>query len=429
MIADVPDEEFLEPDRLQSLQRRKLTELIAEVRASNRFYRGKLGGVAFDPRHDRLDGLPFTTRTELQEDQEVNPPYGSNLTYPLDRYVRLHQTSGSTGMPLRWLDTAADWSWFKRTWETIYRAAGATGHERILFPFSFGPFIGFWAAFDSAADLGHLALAGGGMSTEARLRFLIDNAATFVCCTPTYALRMAEVAAREGIDLAASDVRGLIVAGEPGGSIAATRARIESAWGARVFDHVGMTEIGAWGFECLESPGGIHVNEAEFVAEVIDPSTTQAVEDGECGELVLTNLGRIGSPLIRYRTGDQVRLTRRRCACGRSYARAEHGILGRLDDMLIIRGNNVFPSAVEGIIREFDEVAEFQLSVTRRGAMSDLRVTVEPVDTAGADVGTLVTRLTEAIRNRLYFTPAVTIAEAGALPRFEMKARRLVSES
>ena len=156
------------------------------------------------------------------------------------------------------------------------------------------------------------------------------------------------------LDLAGSDVRSLIVAGEPGGSIPATRARLESAWGARVFDHIGMTEIGPWGFECVEEPGAVLAMESEFIAAVIDPATGEPVEDGQPGELVLTNLGRSGMPLIRYRTGDRAILTRDQCWGGRWFARAEGGVLGRLDDMLIIRGQNVFPAAVEDVLRGFE---------------------------------------------------------------------------
>jgi phenylacetate-CoA ligase len=336
----------------------------------------------------------------------------------------MHQTSGSGGTPLRWLDTPESWEWFKRCWQVIYSAAGFRAEDRFAFPFSFGPFIGFWAAFEAAAALGRLCLPAGGMTTRARLRYILENEATVVCCTPTYALHMAEVAAEEGMDIAHSAVRALLVAGEPGGSIPATRAKIESAWGARIFDHPGLTEVGPWGFECLEAPGGVHVIETEFIPEVIDPVTTGPVRAGEIGELVLTNLGRHGSPLIRYRTGDQVRMTRGRCACGRHFARMEGGVLGRTDDVLWVRGNNVFPSAVEAVLREFDAVAEFRIRVDGSGPMTELCLDVEPVTPAAASG--LDGRIVNAVRDRLGFSPRVTLVPPGALPRFEMKAKRLV---
>ena len=424
MPYHIHDEETLDRDGLGALQRRKLAAMLEAVLKTNAFYRRKLAGLAFNAQEDALDVLPLTTRGELQQDRAEHPPYGSNLTYPVESYVRLHQTSGTSGVPMRCLNRAEDWVWWKRCWGIIYRAAGVTDGDRFIFPFSFGPFIGFWAAFDSAISLGNLCLPAGSMTTQARLRFMFENDVTFICCTPTYALRMIEVAAGEGIDLARSTVRGLIVGGEPGGSIPATRSRIETAWAARVFDHPGLTEVGPYGFECVEAPGGVHVAESEFIAEVIDPKTERLVPDGEPGELVLTSLGRWGSPVIRYRTGDHVRMTRGRCACGRWFGRLEGGILGRIDDMLIIRGNNVYPSAIEAILREFSGVAEFRLDVTERGAMADLRIEIEP--TADADRVRLARQVSDAIRVRLLFRPDIALVEPGALPRFEMKARRLV---
>jgi len=427
-MTEVPfhdaEEETLDPQSLAILQRRKLRARWAEVLRDNAFYRHKLAGVTFDPLSDPLVRLPMTTRAELQQDQRNHPPYGTNLTFELSRYRRVHQTSASQGAPLRWLDTEESWIWWKRCWAIIYRAAGLTQDDRFLFPFSFGPFIGFWAAFESAAALGNVCLPCGGMTTSARLRYLMDHRATVVCCTPTYALRMAEAARDEALDLASTPVRALIVAGEPGGSVPATRQRIERAWGARAFDHAGMTEVGPWGFECLEAPGGMHVMESEFIAEVVDPASGEPVADGQAGELVLTNLGRAGSPLLRYRTGDEVRLTHQRCPCGRWFARVEDGILGRLDDMVIIRGNNIFPSAVEDVLCGFADVAEFGIEVDERGPMPELCILVEP--RPEADRAGLGHRVESAIRDRLHFRPRVVLVEPGTLPRFEMKARRLL---
>ena len=421
------EEEMLDPSGLAALQRRKLAAMWPVVLASNAFYRSKLASIDFDPAADSLQKLPFTTRAELERDQAQHPPYGTNLTRPLADYVRLHQTSGSGGgAPMRWLDTADNWLWWKRLWGIIFAAAGVTRQDRMFFPFSFGPFVGFWAAFESAVALGNLSLSGGGMTTPARLRFMLENACTVVCCTPTYALRMAEVAAAEGIDLPASPVGKLVVAGEPGGSIPATRQRIEQAWGARVYDHTGMTEIGALGFECEQAPGGVHLIESECIAEVIDPASGKPVVDGEQGELVLTNLGRRDSPLIRYRTNDQVRLTRgRRCACGRWFARMEGGILGRIDDMVVVRGNNIFPASLEAIIRRFDAVAEFRIQVME-DATSLTRLQVEVEAANGTDTTQLTRQVARAIQDALNFRADVRAVAAGSLPRFDMKATRFI---
>jgi phenylacetate-CoA ligase len=425
--AQPPPDDRLAPQTLAQLQRRKLDALLTEILGKNSFYTAKFAGLNFDPLRHPLDRLPFTTRKELEADQLAHPPYGTNLTYPLDRYCRLHQTSGSGGRPMRWLDTRESWDWFKRLWVTIYSAAGVKPGDRLMFPFSFGPFVGFWAAFESAAAMGNLALAAGGMTTAARLQMLLDNDVDVVCCTPTYALHMAQSAKAEGIDLPNAKVSKLIVAGEAGGSIPEIRNRIQDLWGARVFDHTGMTEIGALGFECAEAPGGVHLNEAECIAEVIDPHTGQLVPDGQPGELVLTNLGRWGSPLIRYRTNDQVRLSRKQCACGRWFARMEGGILGRLDDMISVRGNNLFPSGLEAIVRRFPEVAEFRVTVIGTGALAEVEIELEPLAESAAP--NLADRVARAVQNTLSFRAAVRTVPCGSLPRFEMKAKRFVKRN
>jgi phenylacetate-CoA ligase len=418
---------FLDRPAIAALQRDRLRALFEEILPRNEFYRRKAAAVGFKPEQLRgpadLAMLPFTTKAELTADQEEHPPYGTALTYGRDHYVRLNQTSGTTGRPLRWLDTAESWDWALGCWETIYRTVGLKPGDRVFFPFSFGPFLGFWTAFDAAGRMGFLCLPGGGMSSVARLHFLLDNEATAVLCTPTYALRLAEVARETGIDLHGSGVRTLIVAGEPGGSIPATRARIEGAWGARVFDHTGLTEVGPVGIECRENPGGLHILEHEYVAEVIDPVTLEPAGIDEPGELVLTNLGRHGSPVIRYRTGDLVRASSERCPCGRWFLRLDGGILGRVDDMIHVRGNNVFPTALEAVFRRFPEMAEYRVEVDEDGTMAVLRVEVEPVR---AETGPLLAqRIDRAIRDELLFRAEVRPVSPGTLPRFEMKAQRV----
>ncbi|HKQ49063.1 MAG TPA: AMP-binding protein [Phycisphaerae bacterium] len=427
MAYHIAEEETLDRPSLAALQRRKLAAMLDEILPHNPFYRTKFVGWTAERAVSEFESLPITTRAELEADQATHRPYGTNLTYPPSEYCRLHQTSGSTGVPLRVLDRAKDWEWWKRCWGIIYRGAGVISEDRFAFAFSFGPFIGFWAAFESAVAMGNMSLPAGGMSTSARLAYILANNVTVVCCTPTYALRLAEIAAAEKLDLAGSKVRLLIVAGEPGGSMSATREAIEGAWGARVFDHTGMTETGPHGFECVQSPGGVHLIESEFIVEVVDPASGTALPDGQAGELVVTNLGRWGWPVIRYRTGDQVRVTRERCACGRWFARMEGGILGRIDDMLFIRGNNVFPAAVEDIVRGVGGVAEFRVYVAAKGAMTALTIEVEAE--GSGDAAPVAARVERAIHDRLLFKPEVRVVAAGSLPRFEMKAKRVIRES
>jgi phenylacetate-CoA ligase len=240
--------------------------------------------------------------------------------------------------------------------------------------------------------------------------------ATALVCTPSYALHLVEVAHERGIDLCRGSVRVTVHAGEPGAGIPAVRARIQEHWGARAFDHAGMTEMGAYGYECAEQ-AGLHVNESEFIAEVVDPASGAPAREGE---LVLTNLGRLGSPAVRYRTGDRVRVAGAPCPCGRTFLRLEGGILGRLDDMLIVRGVNVFPSAVEGIVRRFTAVDEFQLEVFRAGELDEVRVLLEVGDDA------TVRSVQEALRVGLGIRLEVRAVPPRSLPRHELKARRVV---
>lgn len=422
--------EHLTRDQLRARQTEKLQKLLSEVSRSNPFWSERFRSVGVDVSAIRtlgeIDVLPLTTKADLVADHEANAPFGSNLTYPITSYCRMHQTSGTTGRPLRWLDTPESWTWFANCWGQIFRLAGVTPNDRIFFPFSFGPFIGFWAAFEGASRLGNLVIPGGGMSSEGRLKMIEETAATVICCTPTYALRLAEVAEGQGIDLASSSVRLIVVAGEPGGNVSSVKQRIESAWGATVVDHWGMTELGSLATAAIGDPTGLYVLEAECIAEVLDPTTLKPVEPGQTGELVMTNLGRIGSPLIRYRTGDLVQVSQTPSPIGLSLLRLEGGILGRSDDMVTIRGNNVFPTSVESVVREFDDVAEFRIVIQTVRSMKHLRLDLEPVSDSIAE--SLPRRVSRAIKDRLNFTAEVVCVPCGSLPRFELKGRRLVRE-
>src|SRR6266545_7636389 len=278
--------------------------MIQAVLPTNDFYRKKLSNndIKDIGSSDELVQLPFTTKGELVEDQFQHPPFGSDLTFAPKRYIHIHQTSGTTGKPMYWLDTEESWTWWAECWKLIFQAAGVSIQDRIYFAFSFGPFIGFWAGWEGARKVGAMAVSGGGQSTAQRLKAIIDYGATVLVCTPTYALHMASEARKAGMDLAKqSAVKITIHAGEPGASIPSTKKMIEEAWGAKCYDHAGATEVGAFGFQCQFQPEAVHVNEKEFIAEVVDPATGMPVKDNEQGELVLTNLGRIGSPVIRYR--------------------------------------------------------------------------------------------------------------------------------
>lgn len=278
---------------LQPLE--SLRQMLGVLLASNRFYADRLRRAGVTPENlaslaDFSARVGFTGKEDLVQDQAAFPPYGSNLTFPVESYSRYCQTTGTTGNPLLWLDTAQSWEWLLGNWMSIYRAVGVTAADRIYFAFSFGPFLGFWTAFEAAAQLGCLCLPGGGLSSAARLRAMQVNLATVLLCTPTYALHLAEAAQSAGVD--PGFLRTLIVAGEPGGSVPEVRARISAAWGgARVIDHYGMTELGPVAYEEPHRPGSLRVLEHSYYPEVIDPQTGRAVPDGMLGELVLTPIG------------------------------------------------------------------------------------------------------------------------------------------
>ena len=406
---------------LQEVQLRKFQLMFGQVLTHNAFYQNKYSKIGIESATDirsLLDfyQLPYTTKQELVHDQAENPPYGTNLTFPVELYTHIHQTSGTTGEPLRCLDTEESWEWWAQCWAAVYRAAGVTPSDRVFFAFSFGPFIGFWSAYAGAQRIGALALPGGGMSSLQRVKFMLKNDVTVLVCTPTYALHLAEVAEHEGINLADSNVRVTIHAGEPGASLPATKERIERAWGAKCCDHAGATEVGAWGFEDAKY-GHFHVNEGEFIAEIIDENGNHADE----GELVITNLGRIGMPVIRYRTGDRVAVDTSSTASDRTFLRLKGGVIGRIDDALIVRGINIFPSAIENIVRRFPEVGEFAVDVYRNKNLDEMEIRVE---IGGSEPGGVAKAIGKELRNGLGLRVQLSVVPHGTLPRFDLKARR-----
>ena len=416
---------------LSAYQGERLAQLLDRIYGRNPFYTRKLdaAGVRVDALRfpDDLSKLPLTTKAELISDQAAHPPWGTVLTEGIEQYTRYCQTSSTTDRALCWIDTNESWQWMLECWKVVYRAAGIKPGDRVFFPFSFGPFLGFWTGFEAGCQMGLHCVPGGGMSSQQRLAIIDSIGATVVCCTPTYALRLAEVAAGQRPDrpFCECSVRTLIVAGEPGGSIPATRERIERQWGARVIDHHGATEIGPLSFECVEVPGSLHLNEGDYVCEVLERGSERAVSDGESGELVVTNLGRAASPVIRYRSGDIVVRESTLCRCGRTWARLKGGVLARSDDMINVRGVNVYPASIESVVRRFPEVVEFRSTVSWTGSMRLLSVDIEADPHASNELD-LVAGVSHQLRVALGLTVPVQLVKAGTLPRFEMKARRFV---
>ena len=417
--------ETLDRVRLRQTQDDRFGRLCEEL-ATNQFYREKFYRAGIELQSMRsaedLKRLPFTTKSELAAEQQAHPPYGRLITYPLARYLYLHQTSGTTGQPLKWLDTREDWKTFMRGWGYVYRAAGVSEDDLVFCAFSFGPYVSHWAAIDGARHVGALCLSGGGLSSEQRLRMIIDNGCTVLVCTPTYALHLAQVADGLGLDLRSSAIRTTIHAGEPGASVESVKRCIEQSWGAPCFDHAGATEVGAWAFDCQAQSGSIHLNELEFIFEVIDPQSGEAVDEAARGELVVTTLNRPGMPVLRYRTGDLVELISEPCGCGRTLARIKGGVLGRADDMLIVRGVNLYPSAIDNLLRALPPIIEYEVEIKRIGGMDDLLLKIEIRDNEA--FSQVEQAVLAAFRSQLNIRVSVAQAARGSLPRYEFKARR-----
>ncbi len=421
----------LRRDALRSYQLQQLRALLTVTLESNPFYSAKLRAAGVDAPPESIEDftakVPFTYKQEFADDQLAHPPYGTNLTYPVADYRRFHQTSGTTSAPIRWLDTEQSWSGMIESWQRIFASAGLRQDDRVLFPFAFGPFIGFWLAFHAAERTGALVIAAGGVRTEGRLQLILDNAVTVVSTTPTYAIRMGQAAREQGVDLSRSKVRILFVAGEAGGSVPATRALIQKLWPtAKIVDHHGMTEVGPVSYQCPRRPGVLHVMEQAYLPEVIDPETLEAVGPGQTGELVLTNLHRLGSPALRYRTRDLVRRSAETsCECGSDELALEGGILARVDDMLVVRGVNLYPAAVEEVLWADGGVAEFRVEIKTERGLPEVSLLVEPSPDQH-DAAALAERLTIAMHGAFGLRFAVKCVNPGELPRFEAKANRWI---
>ncbi len=408
-----------EHEFLANYQLARLNLLLKAIRPANEFYTTKFAQAPEQLESlEQLVDLPFTFKDELVGDAS-SEGFAANLTFSPDQYTRFHRTSGTRGRPMIVLDTLEDWKWWIETWQFVLDAADVQKSDRIAMAFSFGPFIGFWSAFDAAVARGAMVAPTGGLTTLSRLELIRSIGATVIFCTPSYALHMAEVAEQNQINVADLKVRSIIVAGEPGGSIPAVCEQINAYWNARVVDHSGASEVGPWGFADPKGRG-VYVNESEFHAEFISIENGQPAGEGELSELVLTTLGRVGSPVIRYRTGDLVRPTwNDEQAC--NFVLLQGGVLGRTDDMMIIRGMNIFPTSVEQILRSFPEIIEYRMTAFSEGQMDQLQIEIEDrLESPG--------RVQTELQVRLGLRIDVQCVPVGSLPRFEAKGKRFVDK-
>jgi len=428
-----PDIETASREALTRLQERRLREQVEHAYRASPFYRRKFdaAGVKLEEVEtlEDLRRLPFTTKDELKQSQADLPPWGDFLAVPLEECLRVHMTSATTGRPLAFLDTKDDWYGFYHSYTRSLYAYGVRKSDMVMAAFSYGPWIGYWSGFYAAQDLGALVFPVGGLSTDQRIDALLTYPITVLGCTPSYALFVAEQAAKKGIDLAkATRIRITWHTGEPGASIPATKAKIEAAFGARAFDLPGLTEIAAWGFECDAQAGLTHVHEDYCYPAVLDDSD-RPVMPGEKGELVLTSLYRKAMPLIRYRTRDVVQLADRACPCGRTLVAFEGGVLARLDDMKKVRGIIVYPRRIEEIVRAYRGADEFQIVFRRLQGLDDILVRIDPSPSLSADERVRMQRtLGEDLRLGLGIRVSMELTEPGGLPRWDHKAKRVNDE-
>ena len=429
-----PKTETMPRDELRALQLAKLQRVVGWAEQRSPHYRRVLadaGVSAADIRGlDDVRRLPMLTRQEWMDSQAAAQPYGELPVAGADSAIRLHTTSGTTGrMPLRALDSRKDWQWASEMWCYALWAMGARSTDVAYLAFGYGSFIGFWGVHYGLEKLGALVIPGGAQTTEARVRQIADFGATLLASTPTYAMRLAQEARLLGIDLPSLPVQRILLSGEPAGSIPETKRLIEEMWGAKAYDTAGMTEISTiFMYECARQPGGAHIIEDHVLEEVVDPITAEPVGYGELGERVVTSFGRSMIPLVRYRTSDLVvKVPHDRCDCGRTFDIYEGGVQGRVDDMKLVRGTNVYGRAVESIVRGHREIDEFRIEITREGLRDEIWLRcecVEGVDDASWDaLAAAISRQLADAHEGLRFN--VVRAATGDLPRFELKARRL----
>jgi phenylacetate-CoA ligase len=431
-----PKNEKLPREELRALQLHKLRRMCEWAYATTPFHKRKFDAAGFKPDQlktlDDIRRIPFMTREEWMESLMEKPMLGDLLATDPVNAIRYHLTSGTSGRtPIRVLDSTKDWDWIAEMWCYGLWGFGIRPEDIVYFAFGYGSFIGFWGAHYACEKMGALVIPGGAQTTEARIKQIIEMGATTVCSTPTYALHLWQKAREMGIDLAREGkVNKLICSGEPAGSIPAVKQQLEEAWGAKCGDTAGMTELGTiMIFECSHQPGGTHIIEDHFIEEVLNPSSGAPVGYGELGERVVTSFGRGFIPVLRYRTKDMVmKVPASTCSCGRTWDLYDGGIRGRWDDMKLIRGTNVYPRAVEAIVREYPAIDEFQIYISRRDDMQDeitIKVELKPgYEAEWPDLKVKLAKDLAGAHEGLRFN--IERMDYGVLPHFELKAKRLV---
>jgi phenylacetate-CoA ligase len=424
--------ETLDRDKLRNLQLKKFKRIVSWAYERSPFLRELYQNAGMEPGDvktwDDIGKVPKTDKAVLNSAQGQEPfPYGSRLCVSLEEVSEFHQTSGTTGTPIYQADSWPDWEWWSDSWAYILWAQGYRATDRVFFPFGYNPFMAFWTAHYAAEKVGCEVVPGGVLDTAARVLKIKELKATAMMGTPTYMLNMAEVAQnRLGMDPSSLTINKITVAGEPGGSIPSTKRRIEQAWGAKVYDHPGATEIGAWGYECVHQPGGPHANEALFLVEIEDLVTSQPVkEPGVRGRMIITALDRLAQPCIRFDSKDIIEWDPEPCPCGRSFRVVKGGVLGRADDITKVKGVLLAPGAIEEVVRGFNELSdEYEVVVERPGETDKISLKVEILPDCLHRQEEILASLKDRLRITTNLGYAVEVHPFGSLTRYEVKARR-----
>jgi phenylacetate-CoA ligase len=425
--------ETLPQEKLQTLQLKKFKRIVAWAYNHSPFYKKLYKKAGLEPgdikHYEDIQKVPKIEKDMMREVQQHKPfPYGDMLAVPLAQVTTFRQTSGTTGTPVYQADTWQDWDWWSECWCYILYSQGYRDTDRIFLPFGYNIFVAFWAGHYAAEKLGAEVVPGGVLDTQARILKMQELKCTAFLATPTYVLGMADAAKNKlGIDPKKDlSIRKITCAGEPGASIPTTKKRMEKAWGARVYDHIGATEIGAWSYECAEQPGGLHVNEAFFLVEIEDVETGEIItEPGRDGKMIITALDRIAKPCIRFDSKDVIRWANYQCSCGRTFRIIDGGVVGRADDITKVKGVLLAPSAIEEVVRSIPELGdEYEVVVSKRGDIDDILLKVEIRPGKEKEEEQILFRLKDQLRVKTNLGYKIEVHPFGSLPRYEVKAKR-----
>ena len=424
--------ETLPQKKLKKLQLKKFKRIFQWAYDNSKFHRGIYEKAGIKPddiqSFEDISHVPKVEKSMMRDIQRKDPfPYGDALCVSLEDVTEFRQTSGTTGQPVYQADTWQDWEWWAESWSYVLWSQGYRPTDRVFIPFGYNIFVAFWAGHYGSEKIGCEVVPGGVLDTKARILKIQELKATAMMATPTYILGMAETAKKKmGIDPASLSINKITCAGEPGASIPSTKKRIEEAWGAKVYDHVGATEIGAWSYECEEQPGGLHVNEGLFLVEIEDVETGEIVnEPGRRGKMIITALDRQAQPCIRFDSKDIIEWAPEQCSCGRTYRLIKGGVIGRADDITKVKGVLLAPSAIEEVVREIDGLGEeFEVVVDKVGDIDQITLNVELMPGMEKQRESTEGRLKDQLRLKTNLGYNIIFHEYGILPRYEVKARR-----